>query len=454
MFSGLVNQYGLVALGLLILLESAGLPLPGETMLLLAAAAAAQGVLPIGAVIAVAASAAIIGDSVGYWIGRRYGLALLTRYGRWLRITPAHLDRAQAFFQRHGPKTVFLGRFVAMLRVLSAVLAGVSRMPYRVFLAYNALGGIVWATVIGFLGFQFGNQLPVIQYALQQAGWVMAGIAIVGLLGFFGWRWLVRHQGLVRTRFDHAIEWIEQRRLMRGLEALRGRLPGWSYLGVYTSSGLVISVLSLLAFTQIADSALGQETLAMIDLRLAAKLHAAATPLATQLMLFVTALGGRVVIVIALAGVLALAAWRRWADLVVWIGALGGGAILTALLKALIQRPRPVFANPISVETSWSFPSGHALMAVVTYGLLTYLLVVRLHQWRWQVALVLASTFLILLIGFSRLYLGVHYVSDVLAGYAAGLCWLATCLSAQAYCADTPAARVAQPAQEPPHIAP
>src|SRR5438105_1799650 len=98
MFSVWVNQYGLVALGLLIFLESAGLPLPGETILLLAAAA--QGVLPIGAVIVVAAGAAVVGDSLGYWIGQRYGLALLTRYGRWLRITPAHLDHAQAFFQR------------------------------------------------------------------------------------------------------------------------------------------------------------------------------------------------------------------------------------------------------------------------------------------------------------------------------------------------------------------
>jgi len=308
MFSALINQYGLIALGLLILLESAGLPLPGETMLLIAAAAAAQGVLPIGAVIAVAAVAAIIGDSLGYWVGQHYGLALLTRYGRWLRITPAHLDHAQAFFQRHGPKTVFLGRFVAVLRVLSAVIAGVSRMRYPVFLAYNALGGIVWAAVIGFLGFQFGNQLPVVQYALQQAGWVMAGIAVVGLLGFLAWRWLMRHQGVVRIRLDQAAEWLEQHRVTRRLDALRGRMTLWSYLSIHTSVGLAISILSLLAFTQIADSALGQETLATIDMRLAAELHTVATPFATQVMLYITALGGPVV---AIAGAVALVAWRR-----------------------------------------------------------------------------------------------------------------------------------------------
>ena len=108
MLHALMTQYGLAALGLLIFLESAGLPVPGETMLLLAAAAAAQGILPIAAVILVAASAAIIGDSLGYWIGHRYGLALIARYGRWLRISPAHVAHGQQFFQRHGAKTVFL----------------------------------------------------------------------------------------------------------------------------------------------------------------------------------------------------------------------------------------------------------------------------------------------------------------------------------------------------------
>jgi len=104
MFSALLSQYGLLILGFLIVLESAGLPLPGETMLLIAAAAAAQGVLSIGAVIAVAAVAAIVDDSLGYWIGHRYGLALLTRYGRWLRITPAHLSHAQTFFSATARK--------------------------------------------------------------------------------------------------------------------------------------------------------------------------------------------------------------------------------------------------------------------------------------------------------------------------------------------------------------
>jgi undecaprenyl-diphosphatase len=438
MLQALMTQYGLAALGLLIFLESAGLPLPGETMLLLAAAAAAQGILPIAAVILVAASAAIIGDSLGYWIGHRYGLALIARYGRWLRLTPTHVAHGQQFFQRHGAKTVFLGRFVALLRVLAAILAGASQMPYAQFLVYNALGGIVWAAFVGGLGFLFGGQLPLLETWLRQIGWGLAGVVVAGLIGVITWRWLVRHQMVVRDWLDRIRQRMARSWLARIMDRWRERLSLWSYLGVHTSIGLVVSIASLLGFAQIADSALGQEALAAIDLRLALDLHQIATPLTTQLMRFVTALGGPVVVVIALAGMAALIAWRRWADLILWIGAIGGGSILTIVLKALIQRPRPAFASPIDVEASWSFPSGHALMAMVTYGLVAYLLIVRLHQWRWQVALALASLFLIALIGLSRLYLGVHYLSDVLAGYAAGMCWLATCLSAWAYRATPP----------------
>lgn len=442
MLQALMTQYGLAALGLLIFLESAGLPLPGETMLLLAAAAAAQGVLPIGVVIAVAASAAIVGDSLGYWIGHRFGLALIARYGRWLRITPTHVAHGQQFFQRHGAKTVFLGRFVALLRVLTAILAGASQMPYAQFLVYNALGGIVWAAAVGGLGFLFGGQLPLLEAWLRQIGWGVAGVVVAGLLGVIVWRWLVRHQIVVRDWLDRLTHRMAHSWLARTMDRWHERLSLWSYLGVHTSIGLVVSIASLLGFAQIADSALGQETLATIDLRLALDLHQIATPLTTQLMRFFTALGGPVIVMITLAGMVALVAWRRWADLVLWIGAIGGGFLLTIVLQALIQRPRPAFANPIGMEASWSFPSGHALMAMITYGLLAYLLIVRLRQWRWQVALALASLFLIVLIGFSRLYLGVHYLSDVLAGYAAGMCWLATCLSAWAYRATPPTGRV------------
>src|SRR5436190_4064287 len=138
-------------------MESAGIPLPGETALITAAILAAEGHYSLVAVIAVAAAAAIVGDNIGYWIGRKGGRALLRR----LPFVSGYFERAlppsERFFRRHGAKTVFIGRFVAVLRVTAAWLAGISRMPWWRFLIWNAAGGIAWATLVGVVAYTFGQ---------------------------------------------------------------------------------------------------------------------------------------------------------------------------------------------------------------------------------------------------------------------------------------------------------
>src|SRR3989441_11957587 len=167
--SGLVASYGYVVLFFLVGVESLGIPLPGETALITAAAWAALGHLSISAVIATAVLAAIIGDNGGYWIGREGGIALVRRYGRVLHLNESHLARAHSFFERHGPKTVFVGRFIALLRTWAAVLAGAARMPYGTFMIYNALGAVCWAVIVGTLGYGFRRKLPELERSLWQA---------------------------------------------------------------------------------------------------------------------------------------------------------------------------------------------------------------------------------------------------------------------------------------------
>src|SRR5437870_5069544 len=167
--SGLVASYGYVVLFFLVGLESLGIPLPGETALVTAAALAAGGDLSIYAVVPTAVAAAVIGDNGGYWIGRKGGIALVRRYGRFLHLNEAHLERARHFFERHGPPTVFMGRFIALLRTWTAVLAGAARMPYGRFMLYNALGAVCWAGVVGALGYVFGRNLPRLEPSMAQA---------------------------------------------------------------------------------------------------------------------------------------------------------------------------------------------------------------------------------------------------------------------------------------------
>ncbi|GLV60190.1 hypothetical protein KDH_70120 [Dictyobacter sp. S3.2.2.5] len=153
-----LHVLGYPAVALVVMVESAGVPVPGETMLLLASFyAAVYHDLSLPIVIACAAAGAIIGDNIGYGVGRTGGKAFVHRYGRYVFLKPERLQRSEEFFARHGNKTVFFGRFVAVLRAFAAFLAGVNRMHWPTFLVYNAAGGIIWATVYGLLGYYAGR---------------------------------------------------------------------------------------------------------------------------------------------------------------------------------------------------------------------------------------------------------------------------------------------------------
>jgi membrane protein DedA with SNARE-associated domain len=183
--SGFVHHYGLLALFLIVMLESAGVPLPGETALVAAGVFASHGELNIAAVIIVAAAAAIIGDNLGYWIGRTGGRSVLTRW----TVTSRTLPWAEGFFERHGPKTIFIGRFFSILRVTAAWMAGVSRMRWWTFFLWNAAGGICWALLVGLVAYLFGQAAAdaIAKYGLIGGAAVVA-LALAGLVGFHFWR--------------------------------------------------------------------------------------------------------------------------------------------------------------------------------------------------------------------------------------------------------------------------
>jgi membrane protein DedA with SNARE-associated domain len=183
--SGFVHHYGLLALFLIVMLESSGVPLPGETALVAAGVFASHGELNIAAVIIVAAAAAIIGDNLGYWIGRTGGRSVLTRW----TVTSRTLPWAEGFFERHGPKTIFIGRFFSILRVTAAWMAGVSRMRWWTFFLWNAAGGICWALLVGLVAYLFGQAAgdAIGKYGLIGGASVVA-LALAGLVGFHFWR--------------------------------------------------------------------------------------------------------------------------------------------------------------------------------------------------------------------------------------------------------------------------
>jgi len=195
----LISTYGYAAVFLVVGAESVGIPLPGETTLILAALyAGATGKLNIALVILAATLGAIIGDNIGFFLGRSGGYRLLRRYGHYVRIDEHRVKIGRYLFDRHGGKVVFFGRFVSILRTYAAFLAGTMRMGWPRFLVFNAAGGVVWATIYGLGFYWFGSVLEAIRAPLDIAIGIVALLAFVGVVLFI--RRKERHLGAAAER--------------------------------------------------------------------------------------------------------------------------------------------------------------------------------------------------------------------------------------------------------------
>ena len=203
----LIAAYGEIAIFGIIMLESAGIPLPGETVLIGAAVyAGSHHMLDIRLIIATAAAGAIVGDNIGYWVGLKLGRKAVLRWGHLIGLDRRKLDLGEYLFLRHGGKIVFLGRFVAVLRVFAAVLAGVNRFPLLQFLLFNALGGITWAVAFGTGGYLLGHAFVRVAGPF---GWLAFAAAVIAL--FVIWRYYKHHEEQLLRDAERELALVRQR---------------------------------------------------------------------------------------------------------------------------------------------------------------------------------------------------------------------------------------------------
>jgi len=197
----LIATYGYWIVGAIVALESMGIPMPGETILIAAALyAGTTHQLDIGLVIVSAAAGAVVGDNIGYWVGREGGYRLLRRYGARIGITERRIKLGQYLFLRHGGKVVFFGRFVAVLRAFAAFLAGVNRMSWPHFFLANVAGGVVWSTIFGVGAYVFGAAIHSVSKPLAISFAIAAaGAIIVGLI------FMRRHEHELENEADRAL---------------------------------------------------------------------------------------------------------------------------------------------------------------------------------------------------------------------------------------------------------
>lgn len=177
-----IGRWGYLVIFAAMLLENAGLPLPGETVTLLGGYAAGSGQLSILGVMGAATGGAVLGDNIGYWVGRRLGWGLILKVGSWLGQSPAQLEKLRDQFLRHAGKSVLLGRFVAVLRVVAGPMAGAVGMPYPKFLLCNVVGATLWATTMVSLAWLGGRWIPVERMVKGVVEFGLGALVLVALI--------------------------------------------------------------------------------------------------------------------------------------------------------------------------------------------------------------------------------------------------------------------------------
>jgi membrane protein DedA with SNARE-associated domain/membrane-associated phospholipid phosphatase len=408
-----------------------GLVLPGETIVIIGGAVAGQGETSIVLTIGVIWISAFLGDSTSFMLGRRLGRGFILRHGPRLRITHERFARVEDYFGRHGGKTILVGRFIGLVRALAPFIAGSSGMRYPYYLPFCVLGTGLWSATFALIGYFASQSLDAAAHAAGE-GTFLFGTAVAVIVGVVLAIRFLREPGN-RRRLAAGMERHAALRPLVGV-ARRLRPQARFVIARLTPGGLglefttLVAVLAVALYVVVAYTGViaadpgptpGDRTAA----DLAADLR---TGWLTDLADAVTKLGSSAV-VLPLAGLAALllAVRRRWVEAAVLVAAV---AIIYAgveELKSLTDRPRP--DAPLTTSTGSAFPSGHAAHSII-YPWLALTLAVRLRPgMAGHTALLLAGVAVAVAVGLSRVYLGVHYLSDVSAGWALGAAAFAAC---------------------------
>lgn len=425
-----LGPYVYLVVGILSFLETGGfvgLILPGETTVLVGGVVAGQGEADPVLLVAVVWTCAVAGDLCSYALGRRLGRAFLLEHGARVRITEERLVQVEAYFERRGGVTLLVGRFIGVVRALMPFVAGASRMPMRKFLPYDVLGAGAWAALFVGLGYAFWRSLDTVERYVGRGLLGLAGLVAVTVV-------LVYARRLVNDERERrrAAAWLGGKRLLRGLVPLgrRALRPARHVLAPGPLELELATLLALGAVGAFAFVALGMELaddrpLVPGDAGAASVAASLRAEPALEVVARLTDLGSLPVtaLVCAATVVAALRQGRRRAAATVAAGLAVTWAVVH-LAKATEARARP--ADPYTETFGLSYPSGHSAYAV---ALVACAVVVarRAPPGPGRVALVGAAVVVALFVGLSRIYLRVHYLSDVLGGYGAGAAVFALC---------------------------
>jgi membrane protein DedA with SNARE-associated domain len=407
-----------------------GLVVPGETVMLLGGAVAGQGAIDIYLLIAIAWFSAWAGDTTSFFLGRRLGREFVIKHGPRVGISHERFEKVEDYFSRHGGKTIFIGRFISLVRAFAPFIAGSSGMRYRNFVPYSILGTGLWASAHILVGYFFSRSIETAAKYAGKGAFLLATLIVilvgaVALYRFF--REAENRAAAVRWMEEHAAtRWLVDLARRPQLRFLWDRVtPGGTFGLEFTSlmAVLAVSLFVLVAYIVVVGREPGPTPGDMTAMDVAEHLRAGWFTDFTKVFTFL----GSGIFTWGLTVVCAvlLAARRRWAE----FGVLLAGMTLTQIgiheIKDAVDRPRPQGA--LASASGSSFPSGHAAHSVL-YIWLAVTIVLRLRPGMARgAALVTGGIVLTILVGLSRVYLNLHYLSDVSAGWALGAAAFSLC---------------------------
>jgi membrane protein DedA with SNARE-associated domain/membrane-associated phospholipid phosphatase len=430
-----LGQWSYALVGVMAYLETGafvGLVAPGETVVIAGGVIAGQGEIELAPLIGLVWTCAILGDTTSFYLGRRLGRRFLERHGPRLKITPERLTTVEGYFDRHGGKTILIGRFIGLVRALAPFVAGTSGMPYRRFIPFSIVGTGLWATTFCVLGYIFWRSFDQVAHLAGQAvlGFGVTVGAIVGIVVAYRRRaeiraWILAHERHPLVRPLLAAGRPLHRRVLAPVA--RVVLPELRFLWERLTPG----GLGLELTTAVAAAAVGLYVFSLYAMVLSGDLNA--TPLDRELLdlgdsmrsaatvdvaEIVTGFGSfRVCATAIVFTSVLLLVRKRPIDVVVLMVGFFLVYVAVHAAKAGIDRPRP--AAPLIEVEGFSFPSGHA--AYATAWIAAAVALTRRLGLVGHAALVTGAILLAAAVGLSRIYLRVHYWSDVAGGWGLGI---------------------------------
>ena len=365
-----------------------GATVPGHTAVIVSGFLARIGIFNLWIVIILASLGAIIGDMIGFHLGKKYGMSLIDRFKSRFFISEKHIEKTRSLLNKHTGKALIIGRFNPLTRPLMPFIVGASHASIKTFWLYNIIGGILWASSSVMIGYIFGSGYNV---AARYIGKGVVVAVLATILIIWGYRF-------VNMRFH-----IFRR---------------------YELFALTINVLSFWALAKTMEDAWAvQSFMAQFDIwvnQFMANLTANVMPIAGMIAGFISIVGSTKVVIVATTIIgITFILRKKWRSATIIIFSVGSTGFIVEIMKTFFERARP--ENALRIFTDYSFPSGHAALAAAFFIAIAYLFAPKIHSWVKRELLIVACVIAITAIGISRLVLNVHWVSDVVAGWSLGI---------------------------------